>query len=870
MRRTLTASITALVLALQPAAVWAARAPTTAPSLAAPVTAATAAERPAWATMVQAQYVRSLYADVLERRAAPEEVQSWVDDLGAGRSRRSVAEGFLLSAESLELTVRRNSADILGRRPSSDEVSRWGSWVRDYESVTVLQTRLLVAEELIGAVTRQEWITKAYRTLSGTGPTADELAARSAQLSAGRSHAAVAREISDTPKARLWRFNALFQQLLGRNSTRSEQIWYAAAGVFADVSYRRSVLASEEYVRAAQRWMFQCYARSLYEDVLGRPAEPSGVVAYTDSLVKGASAQQVASAFVHSTENVERVIRDAFTTVLGRAPDAAELSAYSARMSDRFGDEHWSRTRVLVRLMLTGEFRGRYSGRAWIQQAYRILLDRTAGETEIDGWMPTLSAGGHSAVAEGIATSEEARRLVVTAAYRTLLGRPADPDGLVTWTTRLGQAPSNLAENAEFVAYAQEIGGQVLVSQLIRIAADALGVGLIMDALTALALPDIPVKIDRLQRLARHPLHDLDLTLTLAASDEYRARAAWDPDPPRTTSSLAGTQGEAGWFRSAVTVSLTGQDRRRTCCASGLAGTEYRLDATPWQTYTGPVTVAEEGRTDVSFRSHDLAGNQEAVRTVEVRTDITPPIITGAPTSQPNSHGWYRKDVTVRFVAVDATSGIASATTLRTLSAEGSGQSTVGRARDLAGNTATHRVRGISIDKSRPLVTITSPHAAPYANTDPLVVQWSVADPLSGVDRSSGTLDRAAVAPGQSVNLLLMAPTTHTVAVRAADRADNSAVRSVMFTVTVDAEGIAAAVREMRARSWITSDGTAAGLQALLRRVAVAIAEGKESVADAKLGTLLQLVESQQGRSITPAAADLLRADVAFLREGML
>ena len=869
MRRALTAAMAALALAGQPAAAWAAAPRWSAQAVAADSRAAAVATGavPSWSTMVHGQFIRSLYSDVVARWAVPNEVQTWVDELVGGRSRFSVAGGFVLSAESLELIVRRNAAAILGRQPRPDELTTWSGWARDSRSATVLQMRLLGLAEAHASITREAWITRAYRILQGGDPTPDEIATRTAQLSSGQLYSAVARAISDTPRARLWRFNALFQRLLGRDSTRWEQTWYAGQTVFADLSYTQSILAYDAYLLAGQRWMFTCYARNLYLDVLGRTGEQSAVRDYADSLVKGASAQTVATLFVHSPENVEKVIRGAFTRVLGRSPTSTELWEYRARMSDRFGEEHWSRTRVLVRLMLTTEFLGRYSGRAWIQQAYGILLGRAASEAEIDGWAPALAAGGYTAIAEGIASSEETRHVIVANAYRTMLGRAPDPAGLDAWTARLGQAPSNLAENEEFVAYAQEIGGQVLVAKLVSIAAHALGVGLITDALSALAIPDIPVKADRLARLARHPLHDMDLTLKLAASDEYRALTAWDPDRPTTKATKAGTAGRAAWFRSPVTVTLDAKDPQGTCCSAGVAGTQYRLDVSPWLAYTSPFRVTKEGRTVVSFRSHDLAGNSEAVRTAEVRIDTAAPVITGAPTSLPNGDGWYRTDVAVQFVASDATSGIDWATRVRTLTTEGADQSVIGRAKDVAGNTSTYRVGGISIDRTGPAIIISSPSAAPYANTDPMVVGWSVTDALSGVARQSGALDGAAVASGQAVSLMLMTPTEHIVAVRALDRAGNTAWRSVTFTVTVDAAGMAAVVRELRETGGITSDGAAAALQALVSRFADAREAGDVTRAHAVLDTLLRLVDARECHGVTAAAAGLLRDDIEFLEQ---
>lgn len=868
MKRSLTATIAALLLALQPATAVGARLSGAAfTSVPPPTTVAVWApgEAPDLGTLERTQFVLALYRDVLGRSMGQDQVQGWVSELAAGRSRLSVAEGFVLSAESLELIVRTSTLDILGRQPSPEEVATNSAWVRDHDSITELQFKLLGLGELHASMPAEAWITKAYRTLSGADPTADQMRARLAELAAGQLHSAVARSIGATPAARAWRFNTMFVRLLGRDSTSNERVWYAGQVVYADLRYLRTVLAYDAYLRRVQRWMYECYARALYDDVLGRPAEGSGVGAYAESLVQGRSAKEVVTTFVRSSENTEKVIRAAFTKVLGRAPSTAELAEHSAVMIDRFGAEHWSGTEVLVRLLLSAEFQQTYQDRAWVQQAFVILLGRPAGAEELDGWAPILQSKGYAGVAEEIAGSEEARNLVVSLAYRDILGRAPDPASLAAWATLLGQPPANLAENEEFMEYAREVAGEAAASALGTIVANALGLGEITRILGLFSVPDALEKARVLEQLAKHPLHDLGLRIRLLASDEYRARVSADLDPPTTEAKLAGTPGRHGWFTSAVSLALIAQDPAAgSCCASGVAGSQYRIGAGAWQP-NSDLRLEQDGIHVVSVRSSDRAGNFEAERTVEVRIDATPPVISGAPTRPPNSFGWYRSHVTVRFTATDATSGLAAATHKRFLAGEGAGQSVQGRARDVAGNTAAHSVSGINIDRTAPRITISSPVAAGYPNTSPLVVQWSVADALSGIASHVGTLDGAAVTQGQVVDLLLMAPAWHKVSVRAADRAGNVASKAVVFSVTVDPAGVSASVERMREIGWITRDGTARSLQALLRGVGAAIERGDVSVARHKLNVLRVIVAAREGRTISHAAADLLQADFAVI-----
>ena len=120
-----------------------------------------------------------------------------------------------------------------------------------------------------------------------------------------------------------------------------------------------------------------------------------------------------------------------------------------------------------------------------------------------------------------------------------------------------------------------------------------------------------------------------------------------DTVAPATGSTLAGTPGANGWYISPVSVHLTpGPD------TSGVASTNYRVDAGSWQVGTD-VTVSSEGSHQVDFHSVDVAGNVEADKsTGPFRIDTRAPTVAADP--QPvSSSGWYTGPVTVNLTASD-------------------------------------------------------------------------------------------------------------------------------------------------------------------------------------------------------------------------
>ncbi|MEW6592381.1 MAG: DUF2341 domain-containing protein [Candidatus Hadarchaeota archaeon] len=100
-----------------------------------------------------------------------------------------------------------------------------------------------------------------------------------------------------------------------------------------------------------------------------------------------------------------------------------------------------------------------------------------------------------------------------------------------------------------------------------------------------------------------------------------------DTLPPETSHELSGVVGNAGWWRSDVTVTLSAaDDNSLTPDVSGVDLTEYRVDGGEWATYQAPISIHEDGIHLVEYRSADVAGNRETIKSVEVRIDATPPV----------------------------------------------------------------------------------------------------------------------------------------------------------------------------------------------------------------------------------------------------
>jgi len=114
---------------------------------------------------------------------------------------------------------------------------------------------------------------------------------------------------------------------------------------------------------------------------------------------------------------------------------------------------------------------------------------------------------------------------------------------------------------------------------------------------------------------------------------------------------------------------------------------------------------------------------------------------------------------------------------------EGANQSTSGTCTDNAGNSASLTVSGINIDKTLPIVAITSPEFRDYLHSESITLDFSATDAISGIDSINAALDGAPVTSGQIIDLRTLAIGQHTLTVNAVDKAGNSASISVTFNV---------------------------------------------------------------------------------------
>jgi hypothetical protein len=227
----------------------------------------------------------------------------------------------------------------------------------------------------------------------------------------------------------------------------------------------------------------------------------------------------------------------------------------------------------------------------------------------------------------------------------------------------------------------------------------------------------------------------------------------------------------AGWYRGDVTVHWTGHD-----ALSGIdpdtAPADSLIDGEGSALGAGPVSVS------------DKAGNTQSASIGPIKIDRTPPVISGAPKTQPNVDGWYGGDVVVGFSCTDTLSGVASCPSDKLVSGNGAGQSvTSDPATDVAGNsTEGTTVGGLSIDGLPPQTTADNQCTKSNGwctGVSATVVLTAADQPgLSGVNeihyRVNGAEEQVAVGASKSVTVPLDGSGEASVVFYAVDKAGNA------------------------------------------------------------------------------------------------
>jgi hypothetical protein len=174
--------------------------------------------------------------------------------------------------------------------------------------------------------------------------------------------------------------------------------------------------------------LYQAELNGLYTTILGRAPDAAGYAFWEGSLASGTSVAQVASAFLHSAEYESNAIASYYQGFFGRTASPTEVSGWVSYIQ-----ASGASLESVADLFLTNPYYNALhaSNADFIQSLYGNLLGRQASAQEIAGWQSFMV---------GPVTRADVVRLIIQAAdtraiegdYEAIFGRQADSSGLAS------------------------------------------------------------------------------------------------------------------------------------------------------------------------------------------------------------------------------------------------------------------------------------------------------------------------------------------------------------------------------------------------------------------------------------------------------
>ena len=178
-----------------------------------------------------------------------------------------------------------------------------------------------------------------------------------------------------------------------------------------------------------------------------------------------------------------------------------------------------------------------------------------------------------------------------------------------------------------------------------------------------------------------------------------------DSTKPTCKISKSGTEGDNDWYKSDVTMKVTGSDG-----GSGIAKEGYYLSTTNntgTKTYSSANTALQRNDTTKSGTKwygyvKDDAGNVSSVCDTTVWKDTVSPSCS----VKSSTSGWTNQDVTLTATCTDSNSGCVKSSTSKTLSTDMNEDYQFSSVKDNAGNTGSCNTVRVQIDKTKPTCAV--------------------------------------------------------------------------------------------------------------------------------------------------------------------
>jgi hypothetical protein len=230
----------------------------------------------------------------------------------------------------------------------------------------------------------------------------------------------------------------------GETSTLYEQVLGRPADPVGSAGWTQALHGGADFATVRHDFAFSAEAQSdisgLYQSILGRMPGGSEVAGWQGALQSGLSLGNIRSDFATSGE-AQADIAALYENVLGRSASPAEIAGREGALAS---GQSLSQLR--------SEFAGSLEAQSNIVGLYESILGRTPGGSEVAGWQGALQSGLSLAnIRSDFATSGEAQANIA-ALYENVLGRSASPAEIAGWEGALASGQSLSQLRSEFAS----------------------------------------------------------------------------------------------------------------------------------------------------------------------------------------------------------------------------------------------------------------------------------------------------------------------------------------------------------------------------------------------------------------------------------
>ncbi|HEV3116758.1 MAG TPA: DUF4214 domain-containing protein [Gemmataceae bacterium] len=335
-------------------------------------------------------YVEMLYRDVLGRVPAGNEVAGWVTDLNNGQSQSAMAGGFLYSAEYSYNLVSQWYQQYLHRAADSGGLNGFAQALQNGVSEDALRAAILASPEYfaVHGNNTQGFVQAIYKDVLGRTASTGEVGTW--LTTALHNRLAVINGFFQSLEFRNDEANAFYGTYLRRNADSgglNHFVTLLGQGV-DERQIIQSLVASPEYFNNSRDIL---WLRSIYQDVLGRNGDNANELgSWLASERQANNRLAVATGFLTSPEQANRVVTALYQLLLGRAPDSSGLATYMSLLQST-----GQARAVIVQIASSTEYYGLHlsNDTQFIQGLYQNLLGRNASDTEVQTWLNEINTG---------------------------------------------------------------------------------------------------------------------------------------------------------------------------------------------------------------------------------------------------------------------------------------------------------------------------------------------------------------------------------------------------------------------------------------------------------------------------------------------